>query len=79
MRPRRTPPRPTRTAGPRSKKRARRRGRSCPGQPHGEQVRADGEANARNDYERIVGSAEAEVKLAASVPWTRRPTVWVSS
>jgi F0F1-type ATP synthase membrane subunit b/b' len=27
-------------------------------------VRADGEANARNDYERIVGSAEAEVKLA---------------
>jgi F-type H+-transporting ATPase subunit b len=29
-----------------------------------EQVRADGEANARSDYERIVGSAEAEVKLA---------------
>jgi F-type H+-transporting ATPase subunit b len=29
-----------------------------------EQMRADGEANARNDYERIVGSAEAEVKLA---------------
>jgi F-type H+-transporting ATPase subunit b len=29
-----------------------------------EQVRADGQANGQNDYERIVGSAEAEVKLA---------------